>query len=357
MASGNQRPPAGSSDLPAELMLMIASYSTSRDMAHLGMTCRQLHNQILATAKTRKKYFEETHCDGVGMRIRGRFHQPPHLLSGEFYEDPQLHSQFSPDSIENLAKCGAHDQSVVSQLCDTCLAKVCNECRLHAVYQCLFYPAAVPGTWLQPGQDFTYLGYAFLESDPRIIVPPGNSHSRDLWKLRGTHQSTHNDLGYGTHEIGGVSESLRFSDNFTEPQRLEKILNVNLGFSAITYIGPLVDIQELVTLHPFNLVTQARKRFLCLTCYEEVKNRKTCACILAKRFVNRWICLKCHLDERAADEKYAKEVESRLPPSLDSRYAEIQADVVGMAHVASRQINRGSDSSVPNKNENSHDAR
>ena len=71
--------------------------------------------------------------------------------------------------------------------------------------------------------------------------------------------------------------------------------------------APDSDHAPLVTMlpyEPFNTVAQARKRFVGPCCPLEKSELAKCVCTFKERFLDRWTCLRCHLNDWGKDQDY-----------------------------------------------------
>lgn len=125
------------------------------------------------------------------------------------------------------------------------------------------------------------------------------------------------------HDQGYLDNPLESSAD-AKVECVDSILDFDLG------LGPLQLSDSSTTSHPspviqaFWDVTEARKRWLCKSCYEETRSRQNmtgpphnCSCTLRSAFVDRWLCLPCY----QAEQKVLKET---FPPNRNKSSNECQ---------------------------------
>jgi hypothetical protein len=95
-------------------------------------------------------------------------------------------------------------------------------------------------------------------------------------------------------------------------RQIAEIVELSLGITspaAWAHNSPLV---EMLPYEPLNKIAQSRKRFSGSCCPLEKSNLARCECTLKSRFIDRWICLRCHLEDWNRDQDYQSR--STSPP-------------------------------------------
>lgn len=166
-----------------EITKFIAGYATTTDMVRLIWTCKTPRKHICnPDGELKDMYRKPTRYDGVGIRIRKVFHQPPPASTPH-------------QPYKNVAKCKANDEHRKQLDCDTCGAITCDECRIYLVYQ---------DTWATNDHWSHILGYILLDPELRSCWPPV-ANDRDMWE----EDETHNDLNYGQSHETDIDMALR----------------------------------------------------------------------------------------------------------------------------------------------------
>lgn len=159
------------------------------------------------------------------------------------------------------------------------------------------------------------MGHALIDPDLRFCWPPKDANWNSFWDQR----TRHNDLGYGEALEGLINIAqedwelmkrldARLECEFALPHRytgqIAEIAKLNLGIippAAWAHNSPLV---EMRPYEPFNQITQSRKSFSGSCCPLEKSDLARHECTLKSRFLVRWICLRCHLEDWSRNQDF-----------------------------------------------------
>ncbi|KAF2107170.1 hypothetical protein BDV96DRAFT_306784 [Lophiotrema nucula] len=160
----------------SECAASIANNLTFKALLEFGLCDREIGHLIFAKSGPKGlnllRYAYD--CGGRGMRMRDMFRQLPRVADW---------------TIFSMAFCGKDDPTKETRPCITCGWHVCNECRVHVLYQKLLGP-----NWSFTWDDqYGLYGFVFLDPEPRIIwSPKTHEHSDSDWVRAGNDQ-TRND--------------------------------------------------------------------------------------------------------------------------------------------------------------------
>jgi hypothetical protein len=192
-----------------------------------------------------------------------------------------------------LIGCGGAGFDVDSHPCIECGINTCDECRIHMLYQ-----VSVEDKGLDNHRWWS--GYVMSTPVPFAIYPPKGGDNPS-WYLPVDMMKPH-------HDQGRLHIPLHI-DSIADPEPLDRILDVDLGRGYICPYGrfsPPYDGIQLVSV--FNMVARARKEMLCIPCFDkQLKDgHPPCSCTFRKRFLDRWVCMPCHMRQVSSDNDLEK---------------------------------------------------
>lgn len=143
-----------------------------------------------------------------------------------------------------------------------------------------------------------WAGYYFLNPTAVAVYPPKNSDG-SAWHLPVKEMLPRHDQGrvHIPLEIGALGD----------PEPIEPILDLDLGIYQ--FISPRGRTQypysgnNIVSF--LDLTVNKRKDLACPSCFLERQNQGVvpCSCTLRKRFLDRWLCMHCYIEEISVDEQ------------------------------------------------------
>lgn len=265
------------------------------DLYALAATAKTIHSAIFVKPESRVNLLKKMTCDGLGIHIRNEHHR-----KSEYF--------YTYNCKEHL-RCGSEklDQNVEQRPCVICDKMTCDECRIHCVYQSILQPAT------DPDELPNYSGFALLEEYEMGILSPAHLNVGAGEELQ--HWTTpHHDEGFLDIPLESSVSEL--------PVVIDNLLDIDLGNYDLHSDESSSLANPSSITRAFCRVTEARKRSFCAACYvQHISNSngkcqqgklkinqascdltKTlssmlCDCTLRKRFLDRWLCLKCYLKE------------------------------------------------------------
>ncbi|KAF2029683.1 hypothetical protein EK21DRAFT_112726 [Setomelanomma holmii] len=96
-----------------------------------------------------------------------------------------------------------------------------------------------------------------------------------------------------------------------DPEPLDRLLDLDLGSRHITPKGrtePPFQGENLVSV--FIMFEGIRKKMICIPCfryYQKNYSHPKCSCTLRKRFLERWLCIVCFIDEQVANAELSQQ--------------------------------------------------
>ncbi|ORY16914.1 hypothetical protein BCR34DRAFT_74153 [Clohesyomyces aquaticus] len=278
-----------------DILQRIARFSQAFDLFNLAQTSTTAKCSILGSMEGWKILESKCKCDGFGVYYRNYLQDSADI--GPF------------EHLDKLV-CGSDDESIESRPCGKCKLKCCDTCRIHAVYSTRFGFDDGEHRYSIQG------GYFFTSAMASRFEPADLDRSAKVWTH--TPQIKHDEgIIHLYYPVSRPGFPLYRAD--TGPVRVEDSINVDHG-STRAQGGHL------------DLVAKGRERWTCKKCAVEdgpgakeisssdvarqalVEWREeripTCDCTLKKRFLDRWLCLRCYIGENEEDK--ADESHGRL---------------------------------------------
>jgi hypothetical protein len=140
-----------------------------------------------------------------------------------------------------------------------------------------------------------WAGFVLHCPTPFALHPPKGMNG-DAWKLPADIMRPHHDQGrfHAPLHVNAIAD----------PEPLDRILDTNLGQHDITPWGRTsepFDGDNVVGI--FQAMADSRKELLCSECVKDrgLTMSAPCSCTLRKRFLDRWLCFPCYLEEHRRD--------------------------------------------------------
>lgn len=284
----------------------VVSNLCADDLLALALTAKALHEAVMPRLVSLENLLCRVRCSGKGVDIRNRCH----LKSNFFYDC---------DCTEYV-QCGSSttNRSVETKPCATCKVATCDECRVHCVYQSIFQAPDDPD---DEAELPNFSGFVFLQPYEQGILSP---HHLDLAESSPRWQDPSIGQVAPYHDQGYLDAPLLY--NAPAPaEYIKEVLDFDLGQQSLNSISedsrygcPPPVLSSLCE------VTEARKIIVCDTCFQHSALKsptamKTesepmptlpwlpqkvghpplspCQCTLRKRFLDRWLCLRCYENE------------------------------------------------------------
>ncbi|RAR09370.1 hypothetical protein DDE82_001882 [Stemphylium lycopersici] len=213
---------------------------------------------------------------------------PPKALVTMTQVSQTLHSHIAK-TFHSAVGCAANGFLAESRPCTECGVNTCNECRIHVFYNHLTEDAGFD-------QRRWWAGFFFLNPVVVAAVPPKHEDSRAWYRPI-------ESMG-PLHDQGRVHIPLCIPA-LGDPEPMDRLLDLDLGSSQIiTPHGRSQDPysgREIVSF--LNATIMARKELVCSSCFKERQKKypTPCSCTLRKRFLDRWLCVGCYIEEEEAD--------------------------------------------------------
>ncbi|KAF2182441.1 hypothetical protein K469DRAFT_233393 [Zopfia rhizophila CBS 207.26] len=266
----------------------LACNLTAKDLFSLALTSRTAHQAILTNEESRLNLTKRSKCDSTGIRIRSKHHRK----SSWFHKYP----------CTEYATCGSEDKlrDVESHPCASCGVNTCDECRIHCVYQSIHLPRDAPDELPY------YSGFVLLNPPEMGILSPQQFGEDEEW------EEPINGVAKPYHDQGYLDTALE-DDEYADVESIEGIITLNLGRDDIEGNHSSGWHVPSAVVRAFWDITEQRKRLLCPTCFEKHADEDNwhmhdddgmCQCTLKSRFLDRWICLKCFLEEEKSDQEF-----------------------------------------------------
>jgi len=258
------------SDLQALVPLLVPER-----LVTLTQLCQTVHGHLrMDDASAKANLLSKTLCSGFGSFVRMSTHCPCPAKT------------FHPVMVCPRGGFGAE-----SHPCVGCGVNTCDECRIHVFYNFMTDDSGLD-------QRRWWAGYYFLNPTAVAVYPPKNSDG-SAWHLPVKEMLPRHDQGrvHIPLDIGALGD----------PEPIEPILDLNLGTHQ--FISPRGRTQfpysgnNIVSF--LNLTVNKRKDLACPSCYLERQNQGVapCSCTLRKRFLDRWLCMHCYIEEVNVDDK------------------------------------------------------
>lgn len=226
-------------------------------------------------AKVKANLLSKTLCPGVGVKLREEGACP--------CRTPGWHKHIG---------CAGAGFDAVSKPCVECGINTCDECRIHIMYQVFME---------DPGLDNHrwWAGYLFAFRNPTTLYPP-QGPDKASWYLPA-------DLARPHHDQGRLHIPLHVNA-IADPEPLDRLLDTNLGTHHLTPWGrTTVPFEGMNVIGILSMVASSRKQATCQACFDSlyVGSPEPCSCTLRKRFLDRWVCMACHIAdwERVCDDE------------------------------------------------------
>ncbi|KAF2029616.1 hypothetical protein EK21DRAFT_100998 [Setomelanomma holmii] len=237
-------------------------------------------------------------CSGKGILIRNACHKKSTF--------------FLEYDCTEYVQCGTNttQRQVETRPCVSCKVATCNECRIHCVYQSIYEKSSDPE---DPAELPNFSGFVLLEPLEQPILSP--HHLSDLVAACPRWQDPGAGYDGPHHDQGHLDVPLQLSVD-APPECIDDVLERDLSqrllmsISADSRYG-----SPSPVLSSICRVTEARLLFLCNACFGQgtpkgpmatwpqfiTRSRiAECHCTLKKRFLDRWLCLRCYLHEDSA---------------------------------------------------------
>lgn len=250
------------------------------DLLALLLCSKSIHQTLLPQSGSLENLLGKLRCSGKGVRIR----RERHVKSSFFYAY----------ECSEYVECGAIDGSAESHPCENCKITTCNECRIHCVYQSIFE---------RPCDDDelpNYSGFIMLSPSEVPILSPhhlGDDPAAPQWQAPSP----------GTvppyHDQGLIDVPLE-EESFGPPESVDDFLDLDLG--THTFAGSVSSnvAHPSPVLRTLYQTAEGRKRRFCdkhlppgIPKQREDSSVYRCECSLRRRFLDRWLCLRCYEKE------------------------------------------------------------
>lgn len=297
-----------------ELLASVVSNLCADDLLALALTSKALHGAIMLRPVSLRNLLGRLRCSGKGIAIRNECHQK----SKFFYEY---------DCTEHV-QCGSADttREIETKPCATCKVATCDECRVHCVYQSIFEASNDPD---DPSELPNFSGFVMLKPHEHPILSPHHlvlvpqKQCIERWKdpFLGCSKSYH-DQGYLDAPLVSLIPA--------PPESIEDVLDLDLGEQSLMtfhedsrYSCPSPALASLCE------VSESRKITVCDDCFDSRRPHQSpiedsdakispkaagsgsCHCTMRKRFLSRWLCLRCYQNEERTIEKCVETESSR----------------------------------------------
>lgn len=255
----------------------LVSFLSPFDLATLSRVSQAVYANIrMHDATAKANLLSKTLCPGIGYSVR-----------------KLNHCACPAKTFHQATGCAGDGFASESRPCVECGVNTCNECRIHVFYNYLTEDAGYDGRrW--------WAGFFFLRPVAVAAYPPKKGDV-DAWyrpveEMEPLHDQGRFHIPLGIYAIG-------------DPEPIDRILDLDLGKQPL--LTPLGRIQppysgiDIVSI--LNLTVTVRKELVCPSCFEErlKSGPLRCSCTLRKRFLDRWLCVGCYIDEHNADKDIA----------------------------------------------------
>jgi hypothetical protein len=247
----------------------LVSHLRPDDLVALTTTCQNINSQMrMNEAPVKSNLLTKTLCPGVGLEVRSA-----------------CHCSCKTRGWHSYSGCGGEGYDVDSRPCIACGVNTCDECRIHVVYQVYME---------DPGLDNRrwWAGHVLTDAVPIALHPP-KAPDGASWNLPPDVMRPHHDQGRFHIPL--------FVYALADPEPLDRILDTDLGRYEIIPRGRIsLPFDGMKVVGTFNDIARSREELVCLSCTKErdVLGSMPCQCTLRKRFLDRWVCIPCHLDEQ-----------------------------------------------------------
>ncbi|KAF1994454.1 hypothetical protein P154DRAFT_447650 [Amniculicola lignicola CBS 123094] len=263
----------------------LISHLFPKDLLALALSSTSAYKAIFPRRESCPTLLKKMACNGNGILIRKQHHRrSDHTLDYH--------------SAREYATCGRTGSggSCESKPCHSCKLTTCDECRIHCVYQSIHIPAEEDDELPTSG------GFVLLHSEEFAIMSPAQS-GMDLvdceaWDV--PNQSY--------HDQGVLDLPVEFTTYFP-PEPVDDIIDRMLGVTLAKHRGSGQDRpthSKSPNISPFWEITERRQRQFCDWCLTDEQKVTRCKCTLRKQFLDRWLCLKCFLQEDEATKTYSR---------------------------------------------------
>lgn len=269
------------------LLVAIASNLFPKDLFALAATSKTAYKAIFSRRESRSNLLKKMACDGRGVDLRNAYHKKS-IYSSQF-------------NCQANVKCGTLDTSriVETRPCTSCSHTTCDECRVHCVFQSIYQPAE------EPDELPNLSGFALLDPKEMGILTPAHLGLVDNKKWKDFYQA----MSTPHHDQGFLDAPLE-TDAYANMESIAEIVNFDLGSGPLRLSNSSNSPHPSSVIQSFWDITEARKRQLCIGCFEKACNRRgirtghECHCSLQAHFLDRWLCLPCFQLEIAAIKKF-----------------------------------------------------
>ncbi|KAF2733659.1 hypothetical protein EJ04DRAFT_564909 [Polyplosphaeria fusca] len=277
------------------ILKSIASHLFPKDLHALAASSRAAYRAVFPRKESRKSLLSQMSCDGTGIRIRNCYHRKSKF--------------FAKYNCQEFAVCATQDKDRIVECspCASCGLNTCNECRVHCVYQSIYQPAE------EDDELADYSGFTLLNgSEMRILSPEHlGIDGTESWKWK---------LGVPTqsHHDQGILDIPLECDRYAEAEPVEGILDADLGSNQLKGTGSSDSPHPSPIIQAFWNITEERKRMFCKQCFDSTwrtASTEQCHCTLRKRFLDRWLCLKCYERENKLINEYPHGAKVGMHPS------------------------------------------
>ena len=297
-----------------ELLASVVSSLFADDLLALALTSKALHEAIMPRPVSLQNLLGRLKCSGKGIAIRNECHQK----SKFFYEY----------NCTEHVQCGSADSTceIETKPCATCKVTTCDECRVHCVYQSIFEASNDPD---DPSELPNFSGFVMLKPHEHPILSPHHlvlvphKWSAERWQDPALSCSRpHHDQGYLDAPLVSLIPA--------PPESIEDVLDLDLGKqSLMTFHEDSRYGRPSPALASLCEVSESRRIAVCDNCLDssrpnqsliaesdaeippEAARSGTCHCTMRKRFLDRWLCLRCYQKEERMIEKSAETESSK----------------------------------------------
>lgn len=278
------------------------------DLLALALVSKASHQAIFPRPGSLENVLGRLTCSGRGVEIRNECH-----VKSKF---------FSEWNCTEYVQCGSGEnrRNIESRPCVRCKVNTCNECRTHCVYQSIYETPSDPD---DPDELPNFSGFVLLDPLEQAILSPHHLYSEDAVECPHWENPAVTDKG-PYHDQGYLDVALQSAASGA-PECIDTILDLDLGqhsFASLSEDSRYWGSPSPVVLS-LSHVAEQRKIFLCELCFKNAPKGPTalkpprrpldwlplpeptepispCRCTIRKRFLDRWLCLRCYTQEDAA---------------------------------------------------------
>jgi hypothetical protein len=287
------------------LLESVVSGLYANDLLALALTSKALNEAITPRPCSLENLLGRLSCAGKGVQIRNACHKKSTF--------------FLEYNCTEYVQCATSSKkrNLETRPCASCKVATCNECRTHCVYQSIYESPSDPE---DSAELPNFSGFVLLEPLEQPILSPHHLPNDAATNPRWQDASAGDSGPY--HDQGYLDVPLQLGVD-APPECIEDVLEYDLGEQSLMFLSEDSRYgSPSPVLSSLCRVTEARLLFLCECCFERtaaqgpkpdkrmieappslplsIPPTTRCHCTLKKRFLERWLCLRCYLKEDAA---------------------------------------------------------